>query len=105
MDFEPMGKVLIGALGLVALVSPVGAQEAQKCGPHDEVAAMLRMEHKEELVGYGLSNKGSLTEFFASPEGTWTVLVTPPIGPSCMVAEGDFWKMDDALPVAGRRGV
>jgi hypothetical protein len=107
MDFEHMRKVLIGALGLVFLVSQAGAQQPQtlNCGTHAEIEAKLRTHFQEVLVGYGLNSQGSLTEFFASPQGTWTVLVTPPIGQSCIASSGEFWKMDDALPVAGRRGV
>jgi hypothetical protein len=108
MDFEPMRKVLIGALGFVFLVNSAVAQQPQqtlKCGPHAEIVAILLAQFKEQLVGYGLNGGGKLTEFFASPQGTWTMLVTPPVGPSCITDSGEFWKMDDALPVAGRRGV
>jgi hypothetical protein len=105
MDGEPMRKFLIGALGLVFLVSPAGAQQTLKCGTHAEIVAILLTQFKEQLVGYGLNGGGKLTEFFASPQGTWTMLVTPPIGPSCITDSGEFWKMDDALPVAGRRGI
>jgi len=51
----------------------------------------------------GLASNGSIVEVIASESGeTWTIIVTPPEGKSCVVASGTFWEsMEYAAPDEG----
>ena len=54
----------------------------------------------ESRQSIGLGADNAVVEVFASPEtGTWTITVTRPGGPTCMVASGDAWEaVAEALP-------
>ena len=45
-----------------------------------------------------------MLEVFASAEtGTWTITLTMPGGPTCLVASGEAWEwLDEGLPASGR---
>jgi len=90
-----MRQVLIAVLGALligwsALPSAATAQTA--CGDRNEVVVSLRMKFSEEPVSMGLSQDGSVIEVFASPSGSWTIVVTRPSGLACMVAAGESWE-------------
>jgi hypothetical protein len=40
---------------------------------------------------------GSLLEVLASPSGTWTIIVTIPNGPTCLVSSGEGWRSAPVL--------
>ena len=68
------------------------------CAPREVVLALLAQNYAEETVAIGITAKGALLEILASPKGTWTVLMTTPGGPSCVMAAGDGWRMLRAVP-------
>ncbi len=41
----------------------------------------------------GVTDSGQLLEVLVSRKGTWTMLVTQPHGPSCIVATGQGWEL------------
>ena len=60
-------------------------------------AAVKRLAEKfdEHPVWAGLTNRGHMMELFASGNGTWTLLVSPGNGLTCMVAAGEGWRPID----------
>ncbi len=81
--------VSIGALILALGASPASAQMA--CGKHTEVVKLLEGNHQERRSAMGLSANGKLIELYTSTEGAWTLLVTSPGGPTCLMTAGRDW--------------
>ncbi len=81
--------VSIGALIFALSASPADAQMA--CGKHTEVVKLLEGTHQEHRSGMGLSAEGKLIELYTSSEGGWTLLVTTPDGPTCLITAGKDW--------------
>lgn len=65
---------------------------AVSCGEHAEITDRLGRKYAELRIGFGRLDDGRLVEIFASPRGTWTLLVTRPNGPTCLVGWGDGWE-------------
>lgn len=79
------------AAALCAISAAAWAQ--QPCAPRDVIIKTLK-EHGEELTYQGMSRSpGGLVviEFFVSPNGGWTFVVTRPDGTSCLAAGGTEW--------------
>ncbi|MEQ9607573.1 MAG: hypothetical protein RLN99_07890, partial [Kiloniellaceae bacterium] len=70
---------------------PAAAQAASQCGAREAVLDRLSSKYDEEPVSIGVTATGSLLEVLASPEGTWTIIITIPNGPTCLVSSGDGW--------------
>ena len=81
--------VSIGALILALNASPASAQMA--CGKHTEVVTLLEANHQERRSAMGLSANGKLIELYTSTDGGWTLLVTTPGGPTCLITAGRDW--------------
>lgn len=92
--------LLLAILVPEALASPAAAQGAS-CGTHEAVTARLAEGWGESRQAIGLGADNAVVEVFASAEtGTWTITVTQPGGPTCLVASGDaFEAVAEALPV------
>jgi len=85
---------LAASLALFATLSagslPAAAQATQ-CGARDALIDRLAVKYDEEPVSIGVTATGSLLEVLASPAGTWTIIVTVPGGPTCLVSSGEGW--------------
>lgn len=68
------------------------------CGDRQEIAARLEAGFGERLAATGLTDSGALLEVLAAPSGSWTLLLTRPGGPACVMATGQGWR---ARPVSG----
>ncbi len=62
------------------------------CGERTELLERLEQEFSETPQALGLSEDGALIEVMVSPSGGWTILVTYPKRPSCVVATGKGWE-------------
>lgn len=72
---------------------PLEAAGQPVCDLRYKVVALLDTKYGEAVVAGGLSSAGALIEVFENPETTtWTITVTAPGGPTCLVGEGDGWK-------------
>ncbi|HIP80212.1 MAG TPA: hypothetical protein EYH07_17365 [Kiloniellaceae bacterium] len=87
---------LLALLGFLCLTGPVTAQGLQ-CGARDALLETLAEHHKERVVSRGLTSGGALLEVLAGPSGSWSILVTRPGGPTCLVSSGEGWRR---LPAA-----
>jgi hypothetical protein len=89
---------LVGSLALAvfafagsAVFSPP-AEAAKLCGDRDEILQRLEQRHEETPQALGLSSDGGVLEVLVSPSGGWTILVTYPKRPTCVVAVGEAWQ-------------
>lgn len=93
----PIGLPVLAVLCGFAVSKP--AEATQKlCGDRAQILASLQQAHEETPQALGLSVDGGVIEVLVSPEGGWTMLVTYPKRPTCVVAAGEAWQV---LQVAG----
>ena len=68
----------------------------QQCDDRDAVLELLAEKYREAPVAFGVTNSGGLVELLTSApdsEGdTWTIVITTPMGLSCLVAAGEGWR-------------
>jgi hypothetical protein len=62
------------------------------CGERVEIVNALESGHQEKKTAGGLSGTGGLVELFTGDSGTWTLLLTLPGGPTCLLGAGDSWE-------------
>ena len=84
--------MLLSLLLVGWLIAPTVAGAGALCGERAKLAEVLEARHAELPVSMGLSSNGAIIEVFASPSGSWTIIVTRPGGMSCLVAAGDNWE-------------
>jgi hypothetical protein len=83
----------------LALALPAHAQGVP-CADHETVMARLATGYGESRQSIGVGGNNTVIEIYANIEtGTWTITVTQPEGPTCMVASGyGFEHLDEGLP-------
>lgn len=60
---------------------------------HEEAVTWLEAQFDERVIGRGLAEDGRvMSEVFAGPKGTWTLLVSTPEGSSCRRAPKAPWR-------------
>ena len=71
---------------------PVNAAGA--CGTREALLSSLSNRYKEVPQAFGITYRGELIELLVSPGGTsWSLVVTSPGGPSCLVTAGEGWRV------------
>lgn len=86
---------MIFAAGAVTagIPAPAAAQTGQMvCGERVEIVNALQSGHQEKRTAGGLSGSGGLVELFTGDAGTWTLLLTLPGGPTCLLGAGEAWE-------------
>lgn len=83
-----------------ALLATTATAQAGNCADHARVVERLATGYGESLQSIGMGSDNTIVEVFASVEtGTWTITVTRPGGPTCLVASGEaFQLLAEALP-------
>jgi hypothetical protein len=94
---------LSALLGGIAFGSAAGsaagpADAVRICGERDVLLEQFAMQHRETPKALGLGADGGVIEVLVGPDGGWTMLVTYPQRPTCVVAMGESWEM---LQLAG----
>jgi hypothetical protein len=92
-----LGAVVFGSSGNAAGATADGVRI---CGERDTLLEQFALQHDETPQALGLGADGGVIEVLVSPEGGWTMLVTYPDRPTCVVAMGESWEM---LELAGDR--
>ncbi|MFQ1699294.1 hypothetical protein ACJ5NV_01730 [Loktanella agnita] len=96
-------KFFLMSFGISALMLAAGHANAQSrnCAEHTAVVERLAANYGESRQSIGLGSDNSVVEVFASAEtGSWTITVTRPGGPTCLVAAGQsFQQLGEALPM------
>jgi hypothetical protein len=77
---------------LAAAVTASSATAQTACGDHDQIVTALGNKYKESPRAYGLVGQSYLLELFTSKEGSWTMLMSPPHGLTCILASGLSWE-------------
>jgi len=87
-------------IGAMMLAANHANSQTRNCAPHAAVVERLANGYGESRQSIGLGSDNSVVEVYASDEtGSWTIVVTRPGGPSCLVAAGQsFQSVDDPLP-------
>ncbi|HEY9549770.1 MAG TPA: hypothetical protein VIR45_09745 [Kiloniellaceae bacterium] len=78
-------------ISMLTLNFPAAAQ-SQQCAAREAVLERLSDHYHEEPVSIGVTATGSLLEVLASPEGSWTIIISVPGGPTCLVSSGEGWR-------------
>jgi hypothetical protein len=81
---------LIATTVLLATTAAAAAQSL--CGTRDTVLKQLANDYQEAPVGIGLASNGAVVELLTSTKGSWTLLVTAPNGPTCLMGTGESWQ-------------
>lgn len=81
----------------LALIFMATAAQAEQCGPTEQVYAALSEKFNEARVSMGKSGT-YIVEWWISPQGTFTALVTSPQGMSCIAAAGEDAEMIPQKP-------
>ncbi|MEM7427367.1 MAG: hypothetical protein AAF441_14830 [Pseudomonadota bacterium] len=88
-----------GSLCLIALVLSTVAVSANGpfCAERGALVERLGSKYQEKRHGLGITSadQGAL-EFFASDEGSWTIIVTTTAGKTCILATGHSWHATPA---------
>lgn len=90
---RPIACATLALFGAVLLGPPAEAAPGRPlCGDRDQILKRLAQKHEETPQALGLSADGGVLEVLVSPEGGWTILVTYPKRPTCIVAVGQAWQ-------------
>lgn len=74
-----------------ATVGNAVAQNSPVCTPHDRLVEHLGKSFGESMTAAGVDGRGNLIQVFSSAEGSWTIAITVPGGPTCIMAAGEGW--------------
>lgn len=100
------GKVAAAAALSFALTLPAAAQEQLACAQRNDVLKHLSAKYTEAPVALGLANNGGVLEVLSSRGGSsWTIIITMPNGPTCMVAAGEHWEKIPQVATTEKPGV
>ena len=85
------------------VLAPLAYAQSANCGPHDVVAARLASGYGENRRSVALGANNTVVETFVSEaSGSWTITVTTPGGPTCLVASGQSYQaVNEPLPPQG----
>ena len=97
-----MIRLMLSLVVLAALwaSSPTQADAQALCGERADILETLERTYGEKPQAIGLSQDGGLVEVLVSPSGGWTLLITYPKRPSCVIATGQGWE--SAIQVMGQ---
>ncbi len=91
-------RTLFIALSLVSFAPGLAQGQGQAiCGERTQILDNLKQTYGETPRAIGLSQDGGLLEILVSPTGGWTILITYPNKPSCVVATGESWESRIAI--------
>ena len=87
-----MRSMTLAAAAVFAAMSTTPAQAQMVCGERVEIVKALEKGHQEQKTAAGLSGNGGLVELFTAMTGSWTLLLTVPGGPTCLLGSGEEWE-------------
>ena len=97
-----LGKVVAVATLVTASAT---AQQQPACAQRGDVLKHLSAKYTEAPVALGLANNGGVVEVLSSKTGSsWTIIITMPNGPTCMVAAGENWEEIPHIAKADKQG-
>ena len=100
-----LGKVAAVAAIVTSFSLPAAAQQQAACAKRTDVLKHLSAKYTEAPVALGLANNGGVLEVLSSKTGTsWTIIITMPNGPTCMVAAGENWEKIPPIASTNKQG-
>lgn len=73
---------------------PSLAHAQAACGPHDVLLEHLADLYGEARLTVALDRAGNMIETYANLDtGTWTITVTTPGGPTCIIGAGQAFEL------------
>ena len=72
-----------------------------KCMPRELLLSRLADTYGETRQSVGLSSAGMMEVFASEENGTWTITITVPSGPTCLVASGESYENINERLVTG----
>jgi hypothetical protein len=84
--------LLLALFCTACAVHPAAAQPRPICGERSKILQHLDTSYREKPQALGLSADGGVLEVLASPNGSWTILISYPNRPTCMIAAGQAWE-------------
>ena len=100
-----LGKIAAIAALVTAFSLPATAQQQAACAKRTDVLKHLSAKYTEAPVALGLANNGGVLEVLSSKTGTsWTIIITMPNGPTCMMAAGENWEKIPHIASVTRQG-
>ena len=94
-------STLFAALILGTAADRGAAAAAPACGERARLLEHLDQRFAEKRQAIGLSADGGVLEILASSNGSWTILITYPNRPTCVLATGQAFE-NIALIMAGQ---
>lgn len=92
---------ILVALVIASWLAAPTALAQSVCSSHKMVAENLQKGYAETPVSMGVTVGGAVIEVFASPDGSWTLVITQPNGVTCLIAAGKDWE---TLPKLAKGG-
>ncbi len=104
-----MLRHLLAAAAILLLLSP-GTAHAQNriaaCAQRDVVVSRLDERYGEHRNNMMLDAQGNLVELFSNLDtGSWTLIVTMPGGPTCILSSGEDFVQEARRPPAHNLGL
>ena len=96
--------MIVKSLLVISAILISGMAQAQPipCGDRAEAIKHLAEKYGEHPIGIGVSATGAAVELLANKDsGTWSLLMTAPGGPTCLVANGENWFSAKPKPGTG----
>lgn len=83
----------------VAALFATDARARGACQEREKIKERLQRDYNEVQVSHGVTYAGTLLEVYASPEGSFTIIISYGGGLSCPVSAGNGWQQ--IKPIAG----
>lgn len=92
--------LFLTALLPVSFLAASASAQGRTCASHETIVSRLAAGWGESRQSIGVGADNTVVEVFASLEtGSWTITVTQPGGPTCLVASGEaFQHLAEPLP-------
>ncbi len=87
------------AAALACILATPAAAQPEQCADREALVEHLKAKFGEHRTSLMLDNRGRMIELFRNPKtGSWTLLMTPPGMPSCLVLAGEHYAGDREEP-------
>ena len=92
-------RTLLACGVIAACLGATGATaNTNRCAPHTALVQRLADVYGERRQAIGLAGNDTVVEIYASDEsGSWSITITRPGGPTCLVAAGQNFELEEAL--------
>lgn len=90
-------------LGTAPATSAQAASAGLVCGARDDIVRKLDQAYGERRNNRMLDGQGNLVELFSNADsGSWTLTVTKPGGPTCVLSAGESFLEERRTAALGR---